>query len=167
MSKVSDFKIAESILRKICNKFNVNFVDISISFDENISGTLFIGETRNISHTTFKIVAEYISNSLDIVDKQLMPDERARDDFFVVLASNLRSFMYGDDVSNDFVDEAHCMRLYQYPLVWILLKDIICPVHNKDLVNLKIILLVEKTMCLILKIIMLNLTQMVILTMIY
>ena len=139
MSKVSDFKIAESIIRKICNKQNTNFVDVSISFDEEILGTLVIGKTKNISHTIFKIVAEYINKSLDIVDTQLMPDEADRDNFLIVLASNLRTFMYGDDISYNFIDEAHAMRLYQFPIVWLLLKDIICPIYNKDLTNLKII----------------------------
>jgi len=139
MSKVSDFKIAESIIRKICKKYNANFVDISISFDEEISGTLVVGKTKNISHTIFKIVAEYINRSLDIVGTQLMPDETDRDNFLIVLASNLRTFMYGDDSSYDFIDEAHAMRLYQFPIVWLLLKNIICPIYNKDLINLKII----------------------------
>ena len=47
--------------------------------------------------------------------------------------------MYGDDISNTFCDEAHVMRLYQFSLIWILLKDIICPIYKKDLINLKII----------------------------
>ena len=47
MSKISYFKIAESVIRKICDKYNVNFTDIPVSFDENISGTLFIGKTKN------------------------------------------------------------------------------------------------------------------------
>jgi len=139
MSKVTDFKMAGSIIRKICNKHNTTFVDVTISFDEEISGTLFVGKTKNISHTIFKIVAEYINQSLNIVDTQLMSDQSDRDNFLIILASNLRTFMYGDDLEENFVDEAHIMRLYQFPIVWLLLKDIICPIHNKDLTNLKII----------------------------
>ncbi len=138
-NKISDFKIAESIIREMCKKNGVSFADISVSFDEDISGTLSLGKTKNISHTIFKIVSEYISRSLDIVGVQLLPSDQERDNFFIVLASNLRNFMYGDDESNDFCDEAHVMRLYQFSLVWILLKDIICPIYNKDIVNLKII----------------------------
>ena len=139
MSKVSDFKIAESIIRKICTKQGVVFQDISVSFEEEISGALFIGRTKNVAHTIFKIVAEYINRSIDILNVQLMPDQRDRDNFFVVFASNLRTFTYGDDDENTFCDEAHVMRLYQFPVVWLLLKDIICPIYNKDIVNLKII----------------------------
>ena len=61
-------------------KHNVSFVDIAISFKEYISGSLFIGETKNIAHTVFKIVVEYIDNSLNIVGTQLMSDEDDRDD---------------------------------------------------------------------------------------
>lgn len=139
MSKVSDFKMSMSIIRKICNKHKVSFVDVSVSFDEDISGTLFIGKTKNIAHTIFKIVSKYIDKSLDIVGEQLMPDESERNEFFVVLSSNLRSFMYGDDSEYNFVDDAHVMRLYQFPIVWLMMKNIVCPIYNKDLTNLKVI----------------------------
>jgi len=139
INKVSDFKIAKSIINKMCNKQEVNFVDVSVSFQEGIEGTLFIGETKNVAHTIFKIVAEYIKNSINIVGTQLMPDESERDEFLIILSSNLRSFMYGDDSSHAFVDEPHILRLYQYPIVWILLKDIICPLYKKEMINLKII----------------------------
>jgi len=139
MSKVSDFKIAESILRKICKKHSVSFIDTSISFDDEIIGTLSIGKTKNVAHTIFRIVGEYLNRSLDILDVQLMPDQADRDNFLVVLASNLRTFMYGDDAECDFCDEAHAIRLYQFPMVWLLLKDIICPIYNKEMVNLKVI----------------------------
>ena len=36
-------------------------------------------------------------------------------------------------------EEPHILRLYQYPLIWTLLKDLICPVYNKDLVNVKVV----------------------------
>jgi len=139
MSKVSDFKIAMSVIRKICEKHDATFVDVPISFEEGTDGTLFIGKTKNVAHTIFKIVSEYINRSLDIVDVQLMPDEADKDNFFVVLASNLRTFTYGDDADSSYCDEAHVMRLYQFPIVWLLMKDIICPVYNKDLENIKII----------------------------
>ena len=138
-NKVSDFKIAESIIRKMCKKYETNFVDASISFQEGVEGVLFIGETKNIAHTIFKIVAEYINNSINIVGVQLMPEESERDEFLIVLSSNLRNFMYGEDPTSTIVEDPHVSRLYQYPMVWILLKDIICPIYGKEIVNLKII----------------------------
>jgi len=138
INKVSNFKVAESIIRKLCRSHDVTFIDVPISFEEKIEGSLYVGETMNVSHTIFKIVAEYINNSMNIVGIQLMSDESKRDDFLIVLASNLRNFMYGDD-EHTFVDEPHVLRLYQYPMVWILLKDIICPIHKKEIINLKVV----------------------------
>jgi len=140
-SKISDFKIAEYIIRKLCKENNVSFSDVLISFEEGIEGVLFIDKTRNISHTIFKIIVEYINKSLEITGTQFFSDdEEEKDNFLIVLASNLRTLMYGDDVSDNSIEEkAYVSRLYQFPLVWILLKDIICPVYHKDLINLKVI----------------------------
>lgn len=138
-NKVSDFKLAESIVRKLCRKHGVQFVDVSISFDDIISNSLSIENSKNVAHTTFKIVGEYIKRSPDITGVQFMQDESVRDNFLIVLATNLRSFTYGEEESDGTSDEPHLLRLYQYPLVWILLKDIICPIYNCELSNVKII----------------------------
>jgi len=138
-NKVSDFKIAQSIIKKMCDQYSVGFSDVSVSFEEGIEGVLFVGKARNVAHTIFRIVAGYIDKSMEITGVRFMSDESLKDDFLITLASNLRSCMYGDDISDNFVDEAHILRLYQYPLVWILLKDIVCPIYNRDLINLKVI----------------------------
>lgn len=139
MSKVSDFKIAESILRKICRSHNATFVDVSISFEDDIDGTLFVGNTKNIAHTIFRVVVEYLDLSQSIVGVELMPEKEDRDNFLVVLASNLRNYVYGDDINNYSSDEPHVIRLYQLPMVWLLMKNIICPIYKQDLINLKIV----------------------------
>lgn len=137
--KISDFKLAEYVIRKICDSKNVVFSDVTISFEDDIEGTLKIGKTKNVSHTIFRIVGEYITNSVEITGIQFFLDDEDKDNFLIALASNLRTFIYGDDISENFIEEPHILRLYQYPLVWILLKDIICPIYNKELVNLKVI----------------------------
>lgn len=137
--RVSDFKLAESIIRKLCRKYGAQFVDVPVTFEDMIGNALSVGGSRNISHTIFKIVGEYINRSFDITGVQFMPDESLKDDFLIVLATNLRSFMYGEEVSDNASDEPHLLRLYQYPLVWTLLKDIICPGYNKELMNIKLI----------------------------
>lgn len=137
-NKVSDYKLAESIIRKLCKKHGVQFVDVPVDFEGIVDSALSVEGCRNIAHTIFKIVGEYISRSLEITGTQFMTDESNKDEFLIVLASNLRSFMYGDnDLDKD--DESHVLRLYQFPLIWTLMKDIICPIHNKELKNIKII----------------------------
>lgn len=139
MDKVSDFKLAESIIRKLCRQNKVAFVDVPLSFDEGISNALCIGKTRNVAHTTFKVIAEYVNRSSEITGVQFLPDERQRDEFFIMTASNLRGLIYNEEISYDISDDPHVLRLYQYPLIWILMKDIICPIFNKELHNVKII----------------------------
>ena len=36
MNKISDFKIAESIIMNMCKKYGVSFSDVTISFDDEI-----------------------------------------------------------------------------------------------------------------------------------
>jgi len=138
MSKVSDFKLASAMLKKICRKNNVSFIDIPVSFYDDNEGCLLIGETKNIGHTVFKIIAQYIEKSFDITGKDLIPDQKSKKEFLISLASSLRSLIYGDEMFDEN-HELHYMRLYQFPLVWILLKDIICPIYKKDLFNIKIV----------------------------
>ncbi len=138
-NKVSDYKMAESIVRKLCKKHGVHFVDAPVDFDGQSTNALSLQGCRNISHTTFKIVGEYINKSLVITGVQFIPNGSEKDEFLIVLATNLRTFMYGENVTDDVEDEPHLLRLYQYPLIWTLLKNIVCPIHNKKLINIKLI----------------------------
>lgn len=139
-NKISDFKLAESIIRKLCRKYEVPFIDITVDSDNTIENVLSIQGSENIAHTIFKIVGEYINRSFEITGIQFMPDKSIRDNFLIMLATNLRSFIYGKETFNSISDESYSLRLYQYPLVWILMKDIICPVYNKELTNIKLII---------------------------
>lgn len=137
-TKVSDYKLAESIIRKLCKKHGVHFVDAPIDFEGEDRNALSLKGAKNIAHTTFKIVGEYINKSAKITGAQFMPDEQDKDEFLIVLATNLRNFIYGSQMTGED-EEPHLLRLYQYPLVWLLMKDIICPVYNKKLSNIKLI----------------------------
>ena len=123
MLMVSDFKISASTLRRICRSNGVNFVDVPLSFEKPDKGSLFVGKTKNLSHTMYKIVSEYIKKSPLIVGKDLFPDQGRKEHFLTILANNFRYFLYRDNKFYSEIDEPHCIRLYQKPLVWILLKD--------------------------------------------
>ena len=138
-TKVSDFKLAESIIRKMCKKHGVPFVDVPVSFEEPVGNALPLDGSKNVAHTTFRIVGEYIKRSVDITGTQFLPCPNMRDDFLITLATNLRSFTYGDGAFLSGEDEPHIMRLYQYPLVWTILTDIICPIYNREVKNVKVI----------------------------
>ena len=138
VNKVSDFQLAEAIIKKICMKEGVLFVDAPIDFDGSNESALQIGDTKNVAHTIYKIVSEYISNGLSIVGKDILPDIRQREDLLLVISSNLRYFFYKDG-DEDLIDSPFAIRLYQHPLVWIMLKDIVSPVFDVDMSNIQII----------------------------
>jgi hypothetical protein len=140
MSKVSDFKLAESIIRKLCRSHNTQFVDVFVDFDGEAEDSVSLIGSKNIAHTIFKIVGEYINKSLEITGVQFLPNIQQREEFLIVLATNLRSFVYGSSQSDYIDDEAFIARLYQIPLIWILMKDFICPIYDKELENIKMVI---------------------------
>lgn len=137
-SKVSDFKFASIFLKKICQRNGVAFVDSNVLFDDNIEeGSICVGTPKNVAHTIFKIISEYINKSEFIVGKNIFSTDK--DNFFISLANSLRSFMYSDDFRHISNSESHCLRIYQKPIVWILMKDIVCPLFDKDIRNMKVV----------------------------
>ena len=119
-NKISDFKIAESVLRVICKNNGVSFVDIPITFEEVNTypiDSLYIGETKNVAHTIYKIVSEYIMNSQSIFGKQLFQDEEKRRNFLIKFASYLKSLIYDKIKFTNYLQDLTIQYLYQKPLV--------------------------------------------------
>ncbi|HUS51060.1 MAG TPA: hypothetical protein VMZ91_12905, partial [Candidatus Paceibacterota bacterium] len=141
-NKISDFKIAESVLRVICKNNGVSFVDIPITFEEVNTypiDSLYIGETKNVAHTIYKIVSEYIVNSQSIFGKQLFQDEEKRRNFLIKFASYLKSLIYDKIKFTNYLQDLTIQYLYQKPLVWLLMKDLVCPTSYVSLKNIKLI----------------------------
>ena len=137
-TKVSDFKLAELLIKKICKRKNHDFMDLYVGFEEDAPATdcLDIGSTKNIGQTIYKIVQAYINKFED--SDPFFDDETQKQDFLISTAAYLRGMVYSDVTEYD--DEGfNALRLYQKPLVWIILKDIICPVFNRNIKNYQII----------------------------
>jgi len=139
-TKVSDFRIAEAVLTKICNDCNAPFRDVSVSFSKTPEpNSLHIGPTKNVAHTIYKIISEYLKESEKIVGQQLVVDPKLHDELLFSIAANLRTFIYKDNRIYTPIKQPHLIRLYQKPLVWILMKDLVCPVFDKEIKNLRIV----------------------------
>jgi len=137
--KITDFLLAQHIIKDLCKMENVPFVDVSVSFDVSGDG-IFIDSTKNVCQTIYKIVHSYVDNSDSIVGKRILPDISKRNDFFINLASSLRSILYSENAfSREDNDELFLQGLYQRPLVWIILKDIICPMYDVPLKNVRLV----------------------------
>lgn len=139
--KVSDFRLAASILKRLCLNNGLAFQDVGITFDENsIDSALIIGETKNVVHTIYRIVDKYISNSIDILGQGLFESPEEEENFLLTLASKLRTFLYPDGSIYEKIEETTKQNLYSMPLVWILMKDIVCPTNDVAIQNIDIFL---------------------------
>ncbi len=139
--KVSDFRLAASILKRLCLNNGLAFQDVNITFDENsIDSAFIIGGTKNVVHTIYRIVDKYISNSIDIFGQGLFESSEKEKIFLLTLASKLRTFLYPDDSIYDKIEESTKQNLYSMPLVWILMKDIVCPTNDVSAKNVDIFL---------------------------
>jgi len=138
VGKVSDFKLAEAIIKKICRSTGSSFVDAPIDFDGTDLSALQVGETKNVAHTIYKIINEYLNNVENINGRDILLSSDRKKELLLAIASNLRYFIYKDG-SEDMSGQPFVMRLYQQPLVWILLKDIVAPVFDVDINNVKLV----------------------------
>jgi len=141
MIKISDFQLAHAFLREICRQAGVGFVDLEISFAEPAGlrdNVLHIASTKNLGHTTYRIFEQYVQNDYLLYDDAVL--RNVSDDTFVYLATALRKMVFSGDVLNlSKPEKAVASRLYQRPLVWLLMKDLICPVSKFDLQNVKLV----------------------------
>ncbi len=140
--KISHFKLAYSILKRLCDKNGVVFSDIPIYCGEekNIENSLQIGNTKNIAHTIYKIVSEYVINSKNITGQNFFNSIEEQENFLITLSAKLRTFLYKESKFYEKLDEPTKQNLYSKPVVWILLKDIVCPAFNITPKNVNVFL---------------------------
>jgi len=145
-NKITDFKIATTCLKMLCRNAGVNFIDLPIYFniEENgeegvIAGGLKINKPENIAHTIYKIVNTYSNNSVLINGIELFASNKDKEQFLILFANYLRDIIYGNDRYFYPLEELTLNTLYQRPLIWTLMKDLICPVYNVSLQNTKVV----------------------------
>jgi hypothetical protein len=137
-NKISDFKLSEFVLKSICRESGEIFIDLPIFFekeDMDLSG-LFIGETKNVVHTMYKIVDMYLNSEAGV---NLFNDDISKNNFLISFANMLRGIFYSENSFFDNFEELTLQYLYQSPVIWILLKDLICPVFKVPLQNIKVV----------------------------
>jgi len=135
-NKISDFKLAEFVLKSACRERGEVFIDLPIFFEEEDrdAGGLFVGETKNVIHTIYKIVDMYLNSEKGA---NLFSSEDSKSNFLISLANMLRGIFYTENNLFKGIDELSLQNLYQKPLIWLLLKDLICPVFKVPLQNIK------------------------------
>jgi len=132
---ISDYKMAESILRSICDYHNVKFINIEIKFDEDgelglIDGKILIGNPKNLALALYRIISICIENFDKIYNKNIFCNDLHR---FNLLNAIFNYFKKISSIGDK--EELVWQRLYQQEIIWTIMKDIICPAFDVTIDN--------------------------------
>lgn len=148
MAKISDFILAYKALEIICDDFDFDFVDCEVVFDRPNDAWLCLNgvlhgpslETldQSLPKTIYSIVETYI-NSMPQINGKSLPKESIGPILSYIFATvNAFAMEIKGEVQSDR-DRHFSMRLNQHPVVWMLLKDILCPMHHVKLQDVRVI----------------------------
>lgn len=137
--KISDYTIPNKIIKIACESRHVPFIDLNIQFVQEQNnkienGILFIKKQKSLKNTYLQIVQTYLLKFDNIYGINAFDDNQQKSNTINKINKFINKlFIQIQD------QEVTQQRLYQYPLVWSLLKGIICPLKNAELNNIKII----------------------------
>lgn len=147
-TNISDFLLPYRILRIVCHQLDADFVDTQIEFQVGVrpsfrDGIILLPENESLVRNMFSMVSIYVSYLRNIVgiDIQNSAEKEAVISFAL---SVLRGLSYDfESASVDQIEsntgEPLLMRLDQFPIVWGILKNIICPANQLEFSNIRII----------------------------
>lgn len=145
MFRISDFKLPQKLIEAACESKGVGFVDLEISFEDPKDvalsrNKLYIGSQDMMEGVYWEIIKGYFNNFNAIHGKRLFNSSKEA----VVIYQQVNEFL--DKIFRDTnradgwrPDSPIVQRIYQYPLVWTLMKDFICPIEETEITNLKVI----------------------------
>jgi len=139
-AKISDFALANKALQLLCYTFDKEFIDIEIVFGEDgpehRDGIFYLQENGSIQKTIFSIVFLYMQHMMSD-----SPEEERRNALMTILAlvKDFKNDKYDYGFDKIDTNEVISMRLDQNPIVWIILKNIICPSKKKTCNNIRIL----------------------------
>lgn len=144
MSNVSDFKIAAALLREVCRAKKKPFTDVALVF-KNPAGkvdgnVLHVGEPKTVGQSLYMIVAAYLNADKQITGSSFFNDENQKTDFLTYVATLFRRIVFSDqsDFEEAKPDSLFVQKLYQRPVVWTIMKNLISPVFEVPLRNITI-----------------------------
>lgn len=142
---ISDYSLACKSLQILCKRLDCDFVNLPVIFTSNakevgiFDGKICLNSNGTLIDTMASIYSIYVNNLSKICGRNITNYEfrNAVTNYFMAM---LRDFaiQYQNKRTRD-PSENIVMYLDQYPLVWMLLKNIICPYKNIKLQNIKIV----------------------------
>jgi hypothetical protein len=142
--KISNFSIVTKALQILCKKFDCDFIDFRVNFDKSNAARLeediiYVPEGGDLMDTMAYIYSVYI-NSLGSICGRNIDNLESRNSLVNFFLSLLRDFKteYGSQKIFD-KDESIVMKLDQFHIVWMLLKNIFCPARGIPLQNIRVV----------------------------
>lgn len=145
MFRVSDFILPKKIIEAACQSKGVGFVDLEVCFEESadsqiIRNKLHIGTQDSMEGTYSCIIKGYFNNFKNIHGVSLFCSSKEATYVFSQIAAFLNKIFRDTNRAEGWKpEEPVVQRLYQYPLVWVLMRDFVCPIEEADITNLKVI----------------------------
>jgi hypothetical protein len=142
-TKVSDFKVAEYMIRNLCKRCGAQFVDVPVDFSDapGVTGQkISVKDDGKLSKTVFQIITSYLQGLQTITGTPCDLTNEEKTAFITYVASVLRELSYAKDAFPEaFTDKPTVLYANRQPLVWIMLRDIICPALNIPIKNVKVV----------------------------
>jgi hypothetical protein len=143
--KISDYSLACKSLQILCKRLDCDFFDLPVVFEKECKqvgykdGSICLDSDATLIDTMSNIYSIYVNNLSKICGRNIdnLDFRRAVTNYFMAM---LRDFaiQYKNKRVRD-PNEHIVMYIDQFPLVWMLLKNIICPYKNIQLKNLKVV----------------------------
>jgi hypothetical protein len=148
MPKISDFILAYKSLEIVCDDFDCDFVDCEVAFDQSndvwlcsgrtLHGPSIESEGQTLQKTIYSIVETYINHMSQITGKSVPRESIGPILSYIFAMVNSFAMKVEGELSMDR-DNHFGMRLNQHPVVWMLIKDILCPMHQVELQDVRVI----------------------------
>lgn len=145
MFKISDFELPKSLIQLACRSKRVGFVDLEVSFGgkEDIgfhNNRIEIGPQKTLEGTYWAIISTYLRCFPKIHGIQLFNSSKEASAVYFQVQQFINKLFQDECRGRGWeMDKPVVQRLYQYPLAWIIIKDLICPVFDKPSNNTRIV----------------------------
>lgn len=142
--KISNYAIVFKALQILCKRLDCDFIDLTVKFEKVDcpsfkDGCIIVKNEGNLLDTMASIYSVYI-NDLSSICGRNVDDIEARHDLMKFFLSLLRDFKTKYNSQSVFDNnDVIAMKLDQFPVVWMLIKNVFCPYKNIPLKNIKIV----------------------------
>jgi hypothetical protein len=147
MFKISDFTIPCSIIKAACRSRKVPFVDLPVQFNDStdasmglIDGVIHVGQPEKFGLASYRLVYIYLINFHIITGIEAFDNDEQKQNSLLLISNFIRQICYRPEVFKEsLLTHPVALRLYQFAPVWVLMKDLICPMYDVELKNYQVI----------------------------